>query len=291
MENFNISDYLKEYDKAKKSGKCIGCLKNVYWARDRIANHKRASCSAVSAEERTFFAKRKHLNETSSADISSSSISDCTPANSKDIDAAVANFFFRTGIAFKVADSAAFKNMLQTLNPEYAKDAPSARVLGGRLLDKKYSESKNKVLTGLADAENLTLTSDGWTNLKGDHIVNFVIKAPGQKPVFYKSIDTTGIAQTAVAVAEAISAVIEEIGASKIVAVVTDNTNVMKAAWQEIESRYPHISAYGCAAHGMNLLIKNILEFPHTRRQWLSQRKSSSSSTIITLHTPDFKTK
>lgn len=117
-------------------------------------------------------------------------------------------------------------------------------------------------MTELKDAQGLTLTSDGWTNLKGDHIVNFVIKAPDQKPVFYKSIDTTGISQTAAAVADAISAVIDEIGAQKIIALVTDNMNVMKAVWVEIESRYPKIAAYGCAAHGVNLLIKDILSLP-----------------------------
>ncbi|KAG5669962.1 hypothetical protein PVAND_000251 [Polypedilum vanderplanki] len=32
----------------------------------------------------------------------------------------------------------------------------------------------------------------------------------------------------------------------------------MKAAWKLIEVKFPHISASGCAAHGMNLLIKDI---------------------------------
>lgn len=181
----------------------------------------------------------------------------------------------RTGIAFKVADSAAFKNMLHLLNPEYAKNAPSARVLGGRLLDKQHNDSKVKLQTELKEAENLTMTSDGWTNLRGDHIVNFIIKAPGQKPVFYKSIDTSGIPQTAVAIANAICEVIEEIGASKFVAVVTDNANVMKASWVEIERRHPKISAYGCAAHGVNLLIKDILSDP------VHEKTMTESSKII----------
>lgn len=51
---------------------------------------------------------------------------------------------------------------------------------------------------------------------------------------------------------------IEEIGYSKFVAVVTDNMNTMKAAWRQIESRFPHICAYGCAAHVTNLMIKDL---------------------------------
>lgn len=41
-----------------------------------------------------------------------------------------------------------------------------------------------------------------------------------------------------------------------------DNAPVMRNAWEEIERRYPHISANGCAAHGMNLLIKDLLDDP-----------------------------
>lgn len=154
--------------------------------------------------------------------------------------------------------------MIHALNPQY--EAPSARVLSGRLLDKHYATAKTKLDEELADVTELTITSDGWTNLRGDQIVNFIIKAPGKKATFYKSIDTTGISQTGVAIADAIGEEIEEIGVHKIVAVVTDNANVMKSAWKELESRYPTISFYGCAAHGVNLLIKDIVSLPQHSR-------------------------
>lgn len=49
-------------------------------------------------------------------------------------------------------------------------------------------------------------------------------------------------------------------GPEKFCCVITDNANVMKASWAIIEDRYPHISANGCAAHVMNLLVKGNLE-------------------------------
>lgn len=76
----------------------------------------------------------------------------------------------------------------------------------------------------------------------------------------YKSLDTSGIRQTAEAIAEAIAAVIAEIGAERVVCVGTDNANVMKATWHILERRFPHISCYGCSAHALNLLIQDILE-------------------------------
>jgi hypothetical protein len=95
-----------------------------------------------------------------------------------------------------------------------------------------------------------------------DHIVNFIVKAPNRQPFFHKSINTSGIPQNAVAVSEAIIEVIEEIGPSKFCAVITDNASVMRAAWDLIKTRFPHISVYGCGAHGANLVIKNILSHP-----------------------------
>jgi hypothetical protein len=33
----------------------------------------------------------------------------------------------------------------------------------------------------------------------------------------------------------------------------------MKKAWGIISKKYPHINTYGCVAHGLNLLIKDII--------------------------------
>lgn len=44
----------------------------------------------------------------------------------------------------------------------------------------------------------------------------------------------------------------------KFTSVVTDNASNMKAAWNLIQSYYPHISCYGCVAHGLNLLVQDI---------------------------------
>lgn len=108
----------------------------------------------------------------------------------------------------------------------------------------------------------MTLTSDSWTNLRGDHIVTFVLKAPDQKPMFYKAINTTGIPQTGAAVADAISRVTDEVGADKIVSIITDNANVMQSAWKALKEKYPTMFAYGCAAHGVDLLVKDIVNLP-----------------------------
>ena len=88
---------------------------------------------------------------------------------------------------------------------------------------------------------------------------HFCIKAPDQKPFFYTSINTSGIIQNSSAVAAAILQVIEKIGSQKFTSFISDNAPVMKSAWRIIEEKYPHISASGCGAHRVNLLVKDIV--------------------------------
>jgi hypothetical protein len=49
------------------------------------------------------------------------------------------------------------------------------------------------------------------------------------------------------------------LGKDRVTAVVTDNASCMRTAWALIEKHYPHIFANGCAAHVLNLLVKDIL--------------------------------
>jgi hypothetical protein len=44
----------------------------------------------------------------------------------------------------------------------------------------------------------------------------------------------------------------------KFVAVVSDTTSAMKKLWELVEEAYPAVSAYGCQAHVVNLLLKDI---------------------------------
>lgn len=131
MEDINICDYLGDFDKAKRTGSCKLCSLPVSWSRERLAGHKRSNCKNATVEEKTLFKKRKFVkNQVSEFQPRDGSFSDADmslndPDNSKDvIDSAVAIFFYRTGIAFRIADSPAWKDLVALLNPKYAKDMP-----------------------------------------------------------------------------------------------------------------------------------------------------------------------
>ena len=267
--DFAISEYLKERDKRRNNGSCKSCEKSVKWSRECVASHKRRNCS--DDEGKRFFAKRKFTEQSvNNASVSDESLSfdgiliqqELTDEKIAEINTKLAKFFFRTGIPFRLAESGAFKELLAALNPAYAEHMPSAHTLSGTLLDQEYQHLTARRDKILQESKDLVLVSDGWTNCRGDHIVNFCVKAPDQKTFFYKSINTSGTRQNAEAVADAILSVIEELGSEKFSCLITDNAAVMRASWKIVEEKYPHIVANGCAAHVINLLIKDILSTP-----------------------------
>lgn len=271
----DISEYLQQYDKVTKKGACRACGNLVPWSRVNLSSHKRASCPNASAEEKEIFriqpqatSGSPHANISDpqvnpvnvSADDTTSQPYELTEGKKTEIDTAFGNFCYRTGIPFAVVKSESFRDLVKLLNPAYGEVMPKPRTISGKLLDEQYDRSFGKLKDILNNCTDLSLITDGWTNTRGDHIVNYMINAPSHQTVFYKSSDTSGITQDDEGIAFAIIAVLVELGVEKFSAVITDHAPVMKSAWKIIEEKHPHISAFGCAAHGVNLLIKNILE-------------------------------
>jgi hypothetical protein len=147
--------------------------------------------------------------------------------------------------------------MFQTTCPGYTPPSSKRRT---SLLDKTSQNLENEMRIIVENAPVVSIVSDGWSNIRNDHLVNFVVIIPNCKPILYKAIETTEISQTGEAIYQELHKVIQEIGAEKVCSVVTDNASNMKAAWKLIKKEYPTMFANGCAAHVLNLLVKDILQ-------------------------------
>lgn len=77
-------------------------------------------------------------NEASSS--SSSAVGNFCDSDKQEADRLLANFFFRTGVSFRLADSDAFINFFEKINPSYAASMPSAEKLSGTLSDQSYAK-------------------------------------------------------------------------------------------------------------------------------------------------------
>ena len=84
--------------------------------------------------------------------------------------------------------------------------------------------------------------------------------------VFIKALDASSEYKDKHFIAGLLKDDIKEIGHEKVVQVITNNANVMKAAGALIEGEYPKIFWTPCVVHTLNLVLKNICAAKNTEK-------------------------
>ena len=178
------------------------------------------------------------------------------------LDDSFANIFYSTGVPFSVANSTAMKSFCKRARPAWS--PPSSYQVSHTLLDKAYNLFTISKNSYILDCQEICLVTDGWSNLRNQHLVNFIIVFPNSKtkPLLYKTINTGEIEQSSINIAAEIERVILELGLNKVVGSVTDNAPNMRGAWIILEDNYPGLICNGCGAHTMNLLVKDVCNLP-----------------------------
>ncbi|RHZ00579.1 hypothetical protein DYB35_011184 [Aphanomyces astaci] len=158
------------------------------------------------------------------------------------LDKAYADIFYSTGIPFRFADSPALETFIKLAQPAYA--PPTAKAIAGPLLNHAHQGMMAKMNQFVQDQTRISLVSDGWTSLRNDYMVNFVAVFPN------KSVKLN--------IAHDLENAMMAIEIDKISGVVTDNAACMRAAWKILEAKYPGLICNGCAAHALNILVKDV---------------------------------
>lgn len=153
----------------------------------------------------------------------------------KTMESLVARAFCSAGIPFNVIENEDIKAIFQKGLSWFK--IPSRYRLSNSLLDQEYTKIKQLVKTILDESEYFCITSDGWSNIHRLPIINYMITTP--HPFFYKSISTGEEHHTAINIAAGIEDIINEVGENKVAAIITDNANVMKAAWEILRMKFP----------------------------------------------------
>lgn len=141
-------------------------------------------------------------------------------------------------------------------------NVPSGRELDGPLLDRNYEDllaqmNENK---GNWARYGVTIMSDSWTGPYKMCIINFMIFCNGRM-FFHSSVDATGQSHNAEYLYKHIDHVVQEVGEKNVIQIVTDNGSNYKAACKQLVAEYPHITWQPCAAHTINLMLKEIASF------------------------------
>jgi hypothetical protein len=159
------------------------------------------------------------------------------------------------------------KRAFHKLNPAYK--PPTRKALAGPLLEKVYSNVKDKVDTVVQATKLLNIVTDESTNINKARIVNISIHTPSG--VFHWRSDDIGARQmTSVNIADWTKHHLTKLCNNqfkRINSIATDTCNAMLKAWEILEKfdEFKHCFFIPCDSHGLQLIIKDLLDIPEIK--------------------------
>jgi hypothetical protein len=177
--------------------------------------------------------------------------------------------YYITGTAFQRIEDENLVKAIKMLRPDAV--LPDRKKLSGVLLDKCYNNVKKLRDSYMKSASSsICLTTDGWSNIRNEPIVNYMANSPS-KTIFLESV-TTGIqGHTAEWIAADIDRVMNKYPDTKFAGVVTDNASAYKSAWQMLKQRHPTMFFHGCVSHGLHLMVKDTFAATKTKKAGLPE--------------------
>jgi len=206
----------------------------------RMKIHLNKNCPNVPLEVKNQYKNKDKEQESSDVDDDDNT-EDNVSNEKEEIDTAIARAFYASGIPLATIENPFIIQALHKINPEY--HPPSRKSLSTTLLEKEYKQVSADMKKQIKNSNYICLTSDGWTNIHQQPIINFMITTP--QPIFWKALESKENSHTGEYIAEQFDIVIKEIGISKIAAVITDNASNMKKAHSILQKDYSNIIFLG----------------------------------------------
>jgi hypothetical protein len=176
------------------------------------------------------------------------------------VDRQWALWFMECGVSFNAANSRQFEIACEA-TAQYGSGykPPTNQQLGEPLLKQcvKLTTDMRKDHELAWKQYGCTLMSDGWTDMRGRHLINFLVNSP-EGTYFLESVDASSEVHSATMLADLLQEKIEDIGKDNVVQVVTDNGANYKAAGKILMDRIPTLFWSPCAAHCLDLMLEEI---------------------------------
>ncbi|KNB15464.1 hypothetical protein FOXG_21339 [Fusarium oxysporum f. sp. lycopersici 4287] len=169
------------------------------------------------------------------------------------LDELAARAIFADGRPFNLFESKRMRILLNKLNTAWQ---PPSRRRVQRLLAPTYSEYRNQVQDILDQTERINVIFDGSDNITSHRIINISIQVANGLAFYWKTFDTGQIQHTAEHYIDLLYPELEII--------CKDTDSVMRKAHVHLAARkeFQHCFFSLCDSHGLQLLIKDILEQP-----------------------------
>ena len=173
-------------------------------------------------------------------------------------------FFYECGVPFNAAAARQFQIAVEaTTQFGSGYKPPTPYQLGEPLLKEavKSTSTMREEHERAWKQYGCTLMSDGWSDRRGRHLINFLVNSP-EGTYFLESVDASSEVHDAKMLADLLEERIDDIGKDKVVQVVTDNGANFKAAGKLLMERIPTIFWSPCAAHCLDLMLEEIGNLP-----------------------------
>ena len=175
------------------------------------------------------------------------------------IDHQLAKMIYATNCPFLLVEHNEFIKLMSMLRPGYK--PPTRYDISGRLLDEVH-------ISMLADCkdplggETVSMALDGWSNVHNEPVVCVSVTSEKGQSFITGTMDSSGYSHTSKYLQEIASEAVrftEEQFACRIGSFVTDNAaNMLKMRKNLADDSESDMVSYGCSAHYMNLLAKDV---------------------------------
>lgn len=170
-------------------------------------------------------------------------------------------------VSKRFAENYDFQRFCNLLRPGYT--LPSRNhMIPKVLIPAEYKEVQHRVKKFAEDSDALTISTDGWTDINGKSILNFVILNP--EPRLHSFADVSEDGETGEVIATKLIEIISEVGPNKVAAIVSDHAAAMRKAWSLVNDKFPWIRGEGCKAHALNLVMSDIFQHGHYKEYIIS---------------------
>lgn len=168
----------------------------------------------------------------------------------------LARAIFVSGCPLSLVEHPLWKELFKKLRPAYT--LPTRKTLSTTLLEMEYLQQKNQVDNAIKESNYLNLQCDGWSNVRNESIINFVITKP--EPLFVEFVMTGDNKHDAKYLFEEIDKVLIKYDPKKFLVIIADNAANMRASLKLLHEKYSFLVTLGCLAHLLHLLCGDILK-------------------------------
>ncbi|CAG8443863.1 11423_t:CDS:2 [Scutellospora calospora] len=167
------------------------------------------------------------------------------------------------GVPLSLVDALKFKEFIYSINSQY--HLPARRQLSSHILDNVYDNVQLSIQEFINKSDWITIATDGWTNIRQDHLINYIVIGKNRKSELIKVKDTHGESQTSETILHDLVEVMTELGIEKISTIITDEAANYIRMKTILVQQYPKILALPCVAHESNLLVGDMLKHTYMK--------------------------